>query len=233
VQPCAHTQGYVPGFEPIIGGLTDVPTEVSGGVIRCRAAVCSRIIRTLRLFLLGVLVLHANDGEAQTRDPTTSIGELKKLSVEQLTNVEVTSVSRAEERLGGAAAAVTVVTNEDIRRSGATTVTEALRMVPGIHVGRQTTNLWAVSSRGFSSVSSEKLLVLSDARSIYTPLFSGVFWDVQDYLLQDIERIEVIRGPGATLWGSNAVSGVINRASSHWIPARPGTIWLAASCRTS
>ena len=161
-------------------------------------------------FLVCVFALCWTNADAQTRDPRTSISELKKLSVDQLTDVEVTSVSRAAERLGGAAAAVTVVTNEDIRRSGATTVPEALRLVPGIHVARQTSNTWAVSSRGFSNVNSEKLLVLSDTRSIYTPLFSGVAWDVQDYLLQDIDRIEVIRGPGATLWGSNAVNGVIS-----------------------
>ena len=103
-----------------------------------------------------------------------------------------------------------VVTRETIRRSGATSVPDALRLVPGIHVGEQTATTWAVSARGFSSVTSEKLLVLSDTRSIYTPLFSGVFWDSQDYLLEDVERIEVIRGPGATLWGTNAVNGVIN-----------------------
>ncbi len=148
--------------------------------------------------------------DAQTRDPRASITELKKLSMEQLTDVEVTSVLRTAERLGGAAAAVTVVTNEDIRRSGATTVPDALRLVPGIHVASQTANTWAVSARGFSNVNSEKLLVLSDTRSVYTPLVSGVAWDVQDYLMQDIDRIEVIRGPGATLWGSNAVNGVIN-----------------------
>src|SRR5688572_16239002 len=136
----------------------------------------SRIVRALSLFLLCGLVLNANDADAQTRDPSASIGDLKRLSVEQLIDVEVTSVSRAEERLAGAAAAVTVVTNEDIRRSGATTVPEALRLVPGIHVARQTSNTWAISSRGFSSVTSEKLLVLSDTRSVYTPLVSGVFW---------------------------------------------------------
>ena len=162
------------------------------------------------LVACGILLLASHDSAAQTRDPRASIGDLKRLSVEQLIDVEVTSVSRAEERLAGAAAAVTVVTNEDIRRSGATTVPEALRLVPGIHVARQTSNTWAISSRGFSSVTSEKLLVLSDTRSVYTPLVSGVFWDVQDYLMQDIDRIEVIRGPGATLWGSNAVNGVIN-----------------------
>jgi len=135
---------------------------------------------------------------------------LKALSLEELMDVQVTSVSRTEENLAGAAAAISVVTSEDIRRSGATTVTEALRFVPGMHVARRTSSSWAVSSRGFSSVNSEKLLVLSDTRSIYTPLYSGVFWDVQDYLLQDVDRIEVIGGPGAALWGSNAVNGVIN-----------------------
>jgi iron complex outermembrane recepter protein len=148
-----------------------------------------------------------------TRSP--SVLELKLLTVEELMEMDVTSVSRTSEPLGGAPAAITVVTNEDIRRSGATSVPEALRFVPGIHVARQTSSTWAVSARGFSSVNSEKLLVLTDTRSVYTPLFSGVFWDVQDYLLQDLDRIEVIRGPGATLWGSNAVNGVINITTKH------------------
>src|SRR5687768_7825758 len=146
--------------------------------------------------------------QSQSAAPTTA--ELKRLSIEELMKVQVTSVSRYPEAFANAAAAVVVVTEEDLRRSGATTIPEALRLAPGIHVARQTSNTWAVSSRGFSSISSEKLLVLSDTRSVYTPLFSGVFWDVQDYMLQDIDRIEVIRGPGATLWGSNAVNGVIN-----------------------
>lgn len=138
------------------------------------------------------------------------IDALKRMSVEELMNVEVTSVSRTEEPIQAAAAAIAVVTGEAIRRSGATTLPESLRLVPGIHVGAETSSTWAVSARGFSSATSEKLLVMSDTRSIYTPLFSGVFWDSQDYLLEDIERVEVIRGPGATLWGSNAVNGVIN-----------------------
>jgi iron complex outermembrane receptor protein len=124
--------------------------------------------------------------------------------------LDVTSVSRAEEPLRGAAAAVTIVTAEDIRRSGATIVPQALRLVPGLHVARRSSSSWVVAARGFSSVNSEKLLVLSDTRSIYTPLVSGVFWDTQNYLLQDIDRIEVVRGPGATLWGANAVNGVIS-----------------------
>jgi iron complex outermembrane recepter protein len=138
------------------------------------------------------------------------IDALKRMSFEELMNVEITSVSRTEESIRDAAAAVAVVTRETIRRSGAATLPDSLRLVPGIHVGEQTASTWAVSARGFSSVTSEKLLVMSDTRSIYTPLFSGVFWDSQDYLLEDVERVEVIRGPGATLWGSNAVNGVIN-----------------------
>ena len=138
------------------------------------------------------------------------IAALKRMSFEELMNVEITSVSRSEEPIRDAAAAVAVVTNETIRRSGATTLPDSLRLVPGIHVGEQNSSAWAVSARGFSSITSEKLLVLSDTRSLYTPFFSGVFWDSQDYLLEDVERVEVIRGPGATLWGSNAVNGVIN-----------------------
>lgn len=143
------------------------------------------------------------------------IGSLKQLSIDELMNVEVTSVSKTTEPYRDAAAALTVVTGEHLRRSGATAVPDALRWVPGLHVARRNASTWAVSSRGFSSVNSEKLLVLSDTRSIYTPLFSGVPWDVQDYLLADIDRIEVIRGPGAALWGSNAVNGVINITTKH------------------
>src|SRR5688500_5214629 len=161
---------------------------------------------TALAFAIGALMLPCAPTWADA-DPLT---ELKRMSVDELLNVEVTSVSRREEGLRNAAAAVAVITRDDLRRSGATTLPEALRLVPGLHVGRQNSNTWAVSSRGFSSVNSEKLLVLSDTRSIYTPLFSGVQWDVQNYIMADIERIEVIRGPGATQWGSNSVNGVIN-----------------------
>jgi iron complex outermembrane receptor protein len=138
------------------------------------------------------------------------LNELKQLSIAQLANVEVTSVTRGPQPLSQSAAAVAVVTGREIERSGAMSIPEAIRYVPGIDVGRMTASQWAVSSRGFAGVSSPDLLVLSDGRSIYTPLFSGVFWDAQDYLMRDVERIEVVRGPGAALWGSNAVNGVIN-----------------------
>lgn len=165
--------------------------------------------------LATALLLCSPEPAAASQDVASTAGALKHLSIEELMDIEVTSVSRAPETLSSAAAAVSVITNEDVRRSGATTIPEALRGVPGLHVARRNSNSWAVSSRAFSSINSEKLLVLSDTRSIYTPLVSGVRWDVQDYLMEDIERIEVIRGPGASLWGSNAVNGVISITSRH------------------
>src|SRR5688572_11464035 len=111
---------------------------------------------------------------AQQLPPSPSVQDLKRLTVEELMSIQVTSVSRTTERLGDAAAAIAVITNDDIRRSGATSIPEVLRLVPGIHVARQTSNTWAVSSRGFSSITSEKMLALTDTRSLYTPLFSGV-----------------------------------------------------------
>src|SRR5262245_60034137 len=134
--------------------------------------------------LATALVLCAAEPAAASQDVAATTGALKHLSIEQLMDIEVTSVSRTPEALNSAAAAVSVITNEDIRRSGATTIPEALRGVPGLHVARRNSNSWAVSSRAFSSINSEKLLVLSDTRSIYTPLVSGVQWDVQDYLME-------------------------------------------------
>ena len=136
--------------------------------------------------------------------------DLTELTLEDLMDLEVFSASRKEEKLFEAAAAIAVITPEDMRRAGATSIPEALRLVPGMEVARIDANKWAVSSRGFNDQFANKLLVLIDGRSVYTPLFSGVFWDTQDVLLEDVERIEVIRGPGATLWGANAVNGIIN-----------------------
>jgi iron complex outermembrane recepter protein len=132
------------------------------------------------------------------------------LPLEALLSTEVTSVSKKKQSLNEVAAAIFVINQEDIRRSGVTSLPEALRMAPGIHVGRIDANKWAISSRGFSSQFSNKLLVLIDGRAVYSPTFSGVYWDAQDTLLEDIERIEVIRGPGASIWGANALNGVIN-----------------------
>jgi iron complex outermembrane receptor protein len=125
-------------------------------------------------------------------------------------NVEVTSVSKKEQKLSEVAAAIFVITPEDIRRSGATGIPDVLRMVPGLDVAQINANPWAISARGFNFQFENKLLVLIDGRAVYTPLFGGVNWDTQDVPLEDIERIEVIRGPGGTIWGANAVHGVIN-----------------------
>jgi iron complex outermembrane receptor protein len=135
---------------------------------------------------------------------------LAELSLEELANLQVTSVSRRAERLADAAAALYVITGEDIRRSGVTSLPEALRLAPNLEVARIDSRQYAISARGFNNSIGNKLLVLIDGRTVYTPLFSGVFWDAQDTLLDDIDRIEVISGPGATLWGANAVNGVIN-----------------------
>ena len=139
-----------------------------------------------------------------------SAAELKQLPIEALLEVEVTSAAKRPQALTETAATVSVITGEEIRRSGARSLPEALRLAPGINVARFDSRTWAISARGFNATTANKMLVLIDGRSVYTPLFSGVFWDVQNPLLEDVERIEVVRGPGATLWGANAVNGVIN-----------------------
>lgn len=136
--------------------------------------------------------------------------DLTSLPLESLMELKVTSVSKKSQQLTDAAAAIFVITRDDIRRSGVTNIPDALRMVPGIQVAVIDSNKWAVSARGQNGRFANKLLVLQDGRSLYTPLFSGVYWEVQDTVMEDIDRIEVIRGPGAALWGSNAVNGVIN-----------------------
>jgi outer membrane receptor protein involved in Fe transport len=143
-------------------------------------------------------------------DAQPSEGRLTQLSLEQLGNTEVTTVSKQPVRITRTPAAIYVLTQEDIRRSGATSIPEALRLVPGVEVSRIDSNKWSVGVRGFESRLSRSVLVLIDGRSVYTPLFAGVYWEVQDTLLEDIDRIEVIRGPGGTIWGPNAVNGVIN-----------------------
>ena len=135
---------------------------------------------------------------------------LANLSLEELANLQVTSVSKKAESLADAAASVYVITNDDIRRSGARSLPEALRLAPNLQVAQVGADDWVISARGSDATSADKLLVLIDGRVVYTPLFSGTFWDVQNVMLEDIARIEVISGPGGTLWGTNAVNGVIN-----------------------
>jgi iron complex outermembrane receptor protein len=159
-----------------------------------------------RAFLVAAVASLAMSGALAA--PASS--ELSDLSLEQLSNVVITSVSRQEELLAHAAASITIVSSSDIRRSGARTLPEALRLAPNLQVARVDARNYAVTARGFNSAFENKLLVLIDGRSIYSPLFSGVFWDAQDLVMEDIERIEVISGPGSTVWGANAVNGVIN-----------------------
>jgi iron complex outermembrane recepter protein len=154
---------------------------------------------------LGALLLAAAHAESQ------SLRELSDLSLEELSQVEITSVSKRPEPLSQAPAAVYVITSDDIRRSGAATLPEALRLAPNLEVARVDAQTYNISSRGMNSVNaSNKLLVLIDGRSVYTPFFSSVFWDQQSVMLADVDRIEVISGPGGTLWGSNAMNGVVN-----------------------
>jgi len=166
---------------------------------RCRAVL-------LLLAALGVCRPQAALADAAG----VRANDLAELSIQELMEVQVTSVSRKGQQLSKTASPVYVITAEDIRRSGATSIPEALRMAPGVQVSRLGSNKWAIGIRGFNNRFSNKLLVMIDGRSVYTPLFAGVDWDVQDTLLDDIDRIEVVRGPGGTMWGSNAVNGVIS-----------------------
>ena len=170
--------------------------------------------RAIAAVVLAVILEVAGAAEPPG-PPTPSFADL---SLEELSQVEITSVSRRAERLGEAAASVYVITGEDIRRSGATSLAEALRLAPNLQVARVDSAQYAISARGFNNAIGNKLLVLIDGRTIYAPFFSGVLWDQQDVMLEDVERIEVISGPGGTLWGTNAVNGVINvvtRAATH------------------
>jgi iron complex outermembrane receptor protein len=158
-----------------------------------------------RSLSLALLVFHGSEAGSQVQpDP------LKQLTLEELANLEVVTASKEPEELRTLPAAVYVLTQDDIRRSGATSIPEALRLVPGVEVARIDANKWAIGIRGFGTRLSRSLLVLIDGRSVYTTLFAGVYWDAQDTLMEDIDRIEVIRGPGGTIWGPNAVNGVIN-----------------------
>ncbi|WP_256011894.1 TonB-dependent receptor plug domain-containing protein [Desertivirga xinjiangensis] len=158
-------------------------------------------------FLLFYFFVFQNTVFAQS-DPSPE--ELKMLSIEELLNIQVTSVSKVPQKLTEVASAIQVITQSDILRSAATNIPEALRLVPNLQVSQVSARHWIISSRGFNSIYSNKLLVMIDGRNVYSPLFAGVFWDAQNVLLEDVDRIEVISGPGGTQWGGNAVNGVIN-----------------------
>ena len=171
------------------------------------AALATRTRRVLKRSYLTLAVAALLTIPAWPQEVPKDLGSK---SLEDLMNIEVTSVSKKEQKLSHTAAAIFVITQEDIRRSGATSIPDLLRMVPGLDVAQVNGSTWAISSRGFNDEFANKLLVLIDGRTVYSPLFSGVFWDVQQVPLEIIDRIEVIRGPGAAVWGANAVNGVIN-----------------------
>ncbi len=168
-----------------------------------------RSCRGSLLLLLGwaASLLRGQQAPAPAAPPAAT---LKNLTLEELSQLEVTTPSRQPVRAFRTAAAIYVLTGEDIRRSGATNIPEALRLAPGVEVARIDGSKWSIGIRGFGTRLSRAVLVLIDGRTVYTPLFAGTYWEVQDTLLEDIDRIEVIRGPGGTIWGPNAVNGVIN-----------------------
>lgn len=168
------------------------------------------MIRTIVACSFAVVLLSSRVGAAAEPEARVAAVDLKKLSVEELLDVEVTSVSRRPEKLLDTPAAVEVISAEDLRRSGATRLPDALRIASHLEVAQVDASNWAISSRGFNTGLGNKLLVMVDGRTVYTPLFAGVFWDVHDAIIDDLDRIEVVSGPGGTVWGANAVNGVIS-----------------------
>jgi len=176
----------------------------------CQASAvrCAKNVRLLLLLLSLVATIQADPQQGAVAQATPQA--LKNLSLEDLSQIEVTSPSKEPTPAFQSPTAIYVITGDDIRRSGVTTIPEALRLAPGVEVARIDGSKWSVGIRGFGTRLSRSVLVLIDGRTVYTPLFAGTYWEVQDTLLEDIDRIEVIRGPGGTIWGPNAVNGVIN-----------------------
>lgn len=165
----------------------------------------------MRIWIVMLAVLAvASPLRAQPQPPSPQLESLKQLSIEELVGTDVTSASRRIERLADVAAAVSVITGEDLRRMGAMTLPQALRLAGHLDVTQISGQQYAVSARGFAISTANKMLVLIDGRSVYSPVFAGVFWETQDVIIADVERIEIVRGPGASVWGANAVNGVIN-----------------------
>lgn len=186
-------------------------------------------IRRIAAVAVAVFLMGTHFAQAQqSPSGSTTNPDLTDKSLEDLMNTQVTSVSKKEQKLSKVAAAIFVITQEDIRRSGATNIPDLLRMVPGMDVGEINGSTWAVSARGFNAQYSNKLLVMIDGRVVYTPNFAGVYWDTMDYPLENIERIEVIRGPGGSVWGVNAVNGVISIFTKAAAETRGGLIEAGA-----
>src|SRR5712692_10244250 len=194
---------------------TNFATRTIGTV---RRLFTSSEVRSIRLGAVGKIVVCSllllglcdQNLARMPQNDQKSDQPLKRLSLEQLGNIKTTTASKEPVAATRTPAAIYVITPEDIRRSGTTSIPEVLRLVPGVEVARIDSSRWSIGVRGFGSRLSRSVLVLIDGRTVYTPLFAGVYWDVQDTLLEDIERIEVVRGPGGTIWGANAVNAVIN-----------------------
>lgn len=182
----------------------------TGTVPEASTLPVAKSVRSAVLLVLVLLPGLVTKSFADPKETQALDSSLKQLSLAQLGSVEVTTASKEPEEVWNTPAAVYVLTQEDIRRSGATSIPEVLRLVPGVEVARVDSDHWSIAIRGFGAVLASKLLVLIDGRSVYTPLFAGVYWQVQATPLQDVDRIEVIRGPGGTIWGANAVDGIIN-----------------------
>lgn len=173
-------------------------------------AVWRRVATTaVAMSLLGFASATAAQTQVQTQPPETT-NPLKQLSLEQLGDIQVTTQTKAPVEVWKTTAAIYVITQDDIRRAGITTIPQALRLAPGVEVTRIDANKWSIGIRGFGSRLNRDVLVLIDGRSVYDPLLAGTYWEVQDTVIDDIDRIEVIRGPGGMAWGPNAVNGVIN-----------------------
>src|SRR6476646_3060456 len=170
----------------------------------------STLLPIILLFVLSAALPHLAGAQVEIADSQESSNPLKQLTLEQLGNVQITSATKEPEQVRKTSAAIYVITHDDIQRSGATTVPEALRLAPGVEVARIDSNKWSIGIRGFGSRLARDVLVLIDGRTVYTTLLAGTYWEVQNLLLEDVDRIEVIRGPGGTIWGPNAVNGVIN-----------------------
>lgn len=191
-----------------------------------------RLLGTLCVGLSTLCRLQAQEAGVAPSAPGQSAQDLKRLTIEELADLAVTTATKRVERLSEVAAAITVIRGDDIRRSGATSLADALRLADVLHVAQVYGPGWAISSRGFNIATANKLLVLIDGRTVYSPLFSGVFWDVQDVVLADIDRIEVIRGPGGTLWGANAVNGVVNIMTKRPAATQGGFVTITAGTET-
>lgn len=190
--------------------LTGIGRDVAGVAPHAETRPAGEVVQRAALIVFLMLTGLVNQSFAAPQEDQANGEPLKQLSLGELGNIEVTTTSKEPEAIWKTPAAIYVLTQQDIRRSGATSIPEALRLVPGVEVARITSNSWAVGIRGFGSGFSKSVLVLIDGRSVYTPLFAGVDWNQQNVDLEDVERIEVIRGPGGTIWGSNAVNGIIN-----------------------